>query len=145
MIYRKAKLSDVPEIVEIAVLSVSIDPFPVNISRKAMADTVQACINPAHFVWVAEDDGKVVAAVVACVQQSFWYEKMSCSVLLYFTTVKGAGLPLIREFARWVKSRSGIKVAEFTLEPNVDPRLLKVLRRIGFTRQSISLSYVRGM
>ena len=65
MIYRKAKLSDVPEIVEIAVLSVSIDPFPVNISRKAMADTVQACINPAHFVWVAEDDGKVVAAVVA--------------------------------------------------------------------------------
>jgi hypothetical protein len=146
MIYRKAKLEDVPAIVELAVISVSNDPLPVKIDRLAMADTLKVCLNPAHFLWVAEDeDGKIVAAFTACVQKSFWYERMQCSVLLYYTVVKGAGLPLIREFARWVKSRSAIKVAVVELEPKVDPRLVRFFTRLGFTRESLNLSYVRGV
>jgi len=146
MIYRKAKLDDVPAIVELAVISVSNDPLPVKIDRLAMADTLKVCLNPAHFLWVAEDeDGKIVAAFTACVQKSFWYERMQCSVLLYYTVVKGAGLPLIREFARWVKSRSAIKVAVVELEPKVDPRLVRFFTRLGFTRESLNLSYVRGV
>jgi hypothetical protein len=146
MIYRKAKFEDVPAIVELAVISVSNDPLPVKIDRLSMADTARMCMNPAHFLWVAEDeDGKVVAAFAACVQKSFWYERMQCSVLLYYTTVKGAGLPLIREFARWVKSRSAIKVAVIELEPGVDPRLVKFFHRVGFNREAMNLSYVRGV
>jgi len=146
MIYRKAKLEDVPAIVDLAVISVSNDPLPVKIDRLAMADTLKVCLNPAHFLWVAEDeDGKIVAAFTACVQKSFWYERMQCSVLLYYTVVKGAGLPLIREFARWVKSRSAIKVAVVELEPKVDPRLVRFFTRLGFTRESLNLSYVRGV
>ena len=96
MIFRKAKLTDVPAIVDIAVESVSRDPLPVKISREAMAETAKVCLNPAHFMWVAEDsDGKVVAAVAACVQQGFWFERMQCSVLLFYTRVPGAGLPLL--------------------------------------------------
>lgn len=146
MIYRKAKLEDVPAIVELAVISVSNDPLPVKIDRLAMSDTLKVCLNPAHFLWVAEDeDGKIVAAFTACVQKSFWYERMQCSVLLYYTVVKGAGLPLIREFARWVKSRSAIKVAVIELEPKADPRLVRFFTRLGFTRESLNLSYVRGV
>lgn len=145
MIYRKAKLEDVPAIVELAVISVSNDPLPVKIDRLSMSDTAKVCLNPAHFLWVAEDEnGKVVAAFAACVQKSFWYERMQCSVLLYYTVVKGAGLPLIREFAKWVKSRSAIKVAVVELEPKVDPRLVRFFTRLGFTRESLNLSYVRG-
>lgn len=146
MIYRKAKLEDVPAIVELAVISVSNDPLPVKIDKLSMSDTAKVCLNPAHFLWVAEDeDGKVVAAFAACVQKSFWYERMQCSVLLYYTTVKGAGLPLIREFAKWVKGRSAIKIAVVELEPKVDPRLVRFFTRLGFTRESLNLSYVRGV
>lgn len=146
MIYRKAKLEDVPAIVELAVISVSNDPLPVKIDKLSMADTAKVCLNPAHFLWVAEDeDGKVVAAFAACVQKSFWYERMQCSVLLYYTVVKGAGVPLIREFARWVKGRSAIKVAVISLEPKVDPRLVRFFKHVGFSRESLNLSYVRGV
>jgi hypothetical protein len=146
MIYRKAKLEDVPAIVEMAVISVSNDPLPVKIDKLSMADTAKVCLNPAHFLWVAEDeDGKVVAAFAACVQKSFWYERMQCSVLLYYTVVKGAGVPLIREFARWVKGRPAIKVAVISLEPKVDPRLVRFFKHVGFSRESLNLSYVRGV
>jgi len=146
MIYRKAKPQDVPAIVEIAVISVSNNPLPVNIDREAMARMANACINPAHFAWVAEDeDGKVVAVFGACVQKSFWYDKMQCSVLLYYSLVKGAGVKLIREFAKWIKSRSAIKVAVLSLEPNADPRLVRFLKHLGFSRETVTLSYVRGI
>jgi len=146
MIYRKAKFEDVPAIVELAVISVSNDPLPVKIDKMSMADTAKVCLNPAHFLWVAEDeDGKIVAAFAACVQKSFWFERMQCSVLLYYTTVKGAGIQLIREFAKWVKSRSAIKVAVISLEPGVDERLVKFFKRVGFSRESLNLTYVRGV
>jgi N-acetylglutamate synthase-like GNAT family acetyltransferase len=144
IICRKAKLDDIPAIVDIAVESVSRDPLPVKINREAMADTARTCLNPAHFMWVAEQDGKVVASVAACVQESFWFSKLQCSVLLYYTRVPGAGLPLMREFARWVKSRSAIKLAVMELEPDADPRLVKFLKRVGFARESLNLTYVRS-
>ena len=144
IVCRKAKLEDVPAIVDIAVESVSRDPLPVKISRDAMADTARTCLNPAHFMWVAEQDGKVVASVAACVQPSFWFDKLQCSVLLYYTRVPGAGLPLLREFASWVKSRSAIKVAVMELEPSTDPRLVRYMKRLGFARESVNLSYVRS-
>jgi hypothetical protein len=144
IICRKAKLDDIPAIVDIAVESVSRDPLPVKINRQAMADTARTCLNPAHFMWVAEQDGKVVASVAACVQESFWFSKLQCSILLYYTRVPGAGLPLMREFARWVKSRSAIKVAVMELEPDADPRLVKFLKRLGFARESLNLTFVRS-
>ena len=145
IVCRKAKPEDVPAIVDIAVESVSRDPLPVKISREAMADTARTCLNPAHFVWVSEVDGKVVAAMGACVQPSFWYEKLQCSVLLYYSRIPGAGIPLIREFARWVKSRSAIKVAVLEMEPDADPRIVRLMKRLGFSRESLNLSYVRGV
>ncbi len=144
MIFRKATMNDINAIVDIAVESVSRDPLPVKIDREAMAETLRSSLNPAHFLWVAEVDGKVEAAVCAVAQQSFWYTKLQCSVLLYYTRVAGAGLPLIREFAKWVKSRPAIKVAVVELEPGVDPRLVSFFKRVGFTRESINLSFVRS-
>jgi len=143
-ICRRAKLTDIDDIVDIAVESVSRDPLPVKIDRQAMADMVRQCLNPAHFNWVTEKDGKVVAAVIAHVSAGFWFEKLQASVLLYYTRVPGCGLPLLREFARWIKSRSAIKLAIFELEPDADPRLVKFLNRVGFSRESLNLTFVRG-
>jgi len=146
MIYRKAKLQDIPAVIELAIISVSNDPLPVKIDREAMENTGKVLLNPAHFAWVAEDeDGKIVAAFAACVQKSFWFERMQCSVLLFYTIVKGAGIQLIREFAKWIKSRPGIKLAIISLEPGVDERLVKFFKRVGFSRESLNLTYVRGV
>jgi hypothetical protein len=141
---RRAQLKDVDAIVEIAVTSVSNDPLPLKIDREAMASMARECLNPAHFLWVTEEDGKVVAAVAAHVSPGFWFQKLQASVLLYYSLKPGAGLPLLREFARWVKSRSAIKLAIFELEPGVDPRLVRFLKRLGFNRDSQNLTYVRS-
>lgn len=144
MIFRKATMKDIPAIVDIAVESVSREGLPLTVDRTSMADTAKACLGPAHFMWVAEDDGKVVAAFAAVTQKSFWFTRMNCSVLLYYTRVAGAGLPLIREFAKWVKSRPAIKMAIVELEPNVDTRLTSFFKRVGFARESLNLTYVRS-
>lgn len=143
IVCRRAKLEDIPAMVDIAVESVSRDPLPVKIDREAMHATGKTLLNPAHFMWVAEQDGKIVAAFAACVQPSFWFQKLQCSVLLYYTRVPGAGAPLIREFAEWVKSRSAIKVAVVELEPGASPKLVRFFKRLGFDRESTNLSYVR--
>ena len=140
---RKATPKDIDAIVELAVESVSRDPLPVRIDRDAMRAMALECMGPAHFAWVAEVDGKVQAAVVACSQQGFWFTRQQCSVLLFYSRVKGAGLPLMRRFAEWVKGRPAIKLAVFELEPGVDPRILKALKRMGFARESANLTYVR--
>lgn len=137
-------MADFPAIGELALASLRKDPLPVAVDLKAMEETGKTLLNPAHFLWVTEVDGKVVAAFAACVQQSFWFTKLQCSVLLYYSSVPGAGLPLIREFARWVKSRSAIKIAVIELEPGADQRLVRMFKRLGFTRESTNLSYVRS-
>ena len=142
---RAATLADVPAIVDIAVESVSQNPLPVRICRDSMAETAKEAIaGNQHFVWVSEIDGEVVAAVGAMSERSFWYERQQCSVMLYYTRVPGEGVKLLREFGKWVKSRPVIKVAVIEMEPDADPRLLKLMGRIGFSRISMNCTYVRG-
>jgi N-acetylglutamate synthase-like GNAT family acetyltransferase len=141
---RKATPSDIPAIVELAIESVSINPIPVKNDTKAMRETAERCLQPAHFLMVSEIDGEVVGAVAAFVQPSFWYTKLQCSVLLHYSRKPGEWAKLMRELSRWVKSRSGIKVAIVELEPESDPRMIEFMRRIGFDRVSTNTCYVRG-
>lgn len=136
---------DAPSIVELAVESVSRDPLPVKVSREAMAEMTRVVISsPAHFCWVGEEDGRVVSALAALTQPGFWFERQQCSVLLFYSRVNGGMVPLLRAFAQWVKERPAIKLAVFELEPASDPRLAKLLRRLGFERESTNMTYVRG-
>lgn len=141
---RRATMSDIPAIVDLAVESVSINPIPVKTDRSAMRETAEQCLQPAHFLMVAEIDGVVVAAVAACVQPSFWFDKLQCSVLLHYTRSFGQWVRLMIAFSKWVQSRSGIKVAVIELEPESDPRMISFLARIGFDRVSTNVCYVRG-
>lgn len=144
MIHRRATLADLEAIIDIAVESVSRDPLPVIVDRDGMRETARAMIgHPSHFVWVTELDGAVVACVAAAVQKGFWFRGTQASVLLYYSRAPGAGWPLVVEFARWVRSRPAIKLAVFELEPSSDPRIARLLARLGFGRQSNNATYVR--
>lgn len=142
-VLRRAKLSDVDAIVDLSVESVQRNPLPVKIDREAMKETARSLLNPAHFLWVSELNGEVVASVAACVEKSFWYRGLQCSVMLYYGRKPNACLPLLRELAKWMKSRSGIKVGVMELEPEADPRILRALHRMGFSRESMNVCYVR--
>lgn len=145
-VIRAARLADIPEIVDLAVESVSRDPLPVKIDRVAMHSTAHMLITGnQHFAMVAEADGKVVAAVGACVQEGFWHERMVCSVLMFYGRAPGATVALLRAFAKWVKSRPAIKIALFSLEPQMDARIGLMLRRLGFSMETPQFIYVRGM
>ena len=99
---------------------------------------------PAHFVWVGEQDGVVVAAVAAVTQQSFTVHEQQCSgapVLL--ARQRAPGIPLLQELAKWIKSRPVIKLAVVELEPGASPALVRAFRRLGFSRQSANLAFVR--
>ncbi len=142
---RPATIADLPQIIDLSVESVSRDPLPVQIDREAMAAMGKQLIgNPAHFVWVAVTGDRVTACVAAMVQPGFWFRKLQASVILFYAREPGAGALLLRRFSRWVKSRSGIKLAVFECEPNVDPRILALLERLGFARRSTNLTYVRS-
>jgi len=143
ILIRPATTSDVPAIVELAVESVSINPLPVRLDRQAMGDTARALIiGNQHFSWVSVKDGRVVGAVGACVQPGFWFQRSQASVLMFFA--HAGGIELLRELARWVRARPTIKVAVFSLEPGMDPRIGHLLSRLGFGRQSQTFTYVRG-
>jgi hypothetical protein len=144
-VIRKAKPADLAAIVDIAIESVSKNPLPVIIDREAIFDEGMNCLGPANFCWVSEIDGIIVAAVVASVSPSFWHERATCSVLLYYTRVPGEGGKLLRAFSKWVKGRPRIKVAVIEFEPDVDPRLIKFMKRLGFTRETKNVSFVRGL
>jgi hypothetical protein len=143
ILIRPATTADVPAIVDLAVESVSVNPLPVRLDRQAMGDTARALIiGNQHFSWVSVKGGRVVGAVGACVQPGFWFQRSQASVLMFFA--HAGGIELLRELARWVRARPTIKVAVFSLEPGMDPRIGHLLSRLGFGRQSIAYTYVRG-
>lgn len=145
ILIRPARAADADSIVSLGVESVSRDPLPVTIDKRAMRETFLSLVGrPNQFAWVAEDDGVVVAGVVACSQPIFWARGHQVSVLLFYTRAPGAGLPLIRQLVAWIKGRPVIKLAVFELEPGADSRILTALRRMGFTRESANLTYVRS-
>lgn len=145
IVIRMATHRDVPRIVELAVESVSQNPLPLVIDRPAIKASIEEIIgSPQHYGVVAEVDGKVVGAVGAHTSPGFWFKRMQCNVLMFYTRTPGAGAAMIRDFTAWMKGRPVIKMAVFCLEPGMDPRIGKLLRRLGYTHEFPSYAYVRG-
>lgn len=145
MTIRRATIADLPSIVELAVESVSVDPIPVVVDRDGMRETGRSIIgHPSHFVWVDEVQGEITAAVAAVVQKGFWFRGTQCSVLLFYARRPAGGARLLKKLADWIKGRPSIKVAVFELEPRADPRIAVFLHRLGFTRHSSNMSFIRG-
>lgn len=109
------------------------DPYPnlVIDKEKVRAMAIECVSSSSNFSWVTEIDGKVVAAVSAFVSDMMFYERKQANVVQFYSTVPNAGLPLIREFLRWARSRRIIKMICFTLECKADPRIGTLLSKLG--------------
>jgi hypothetical protein len=141
---RPAALGDIPAIISIAMESVATDPLPVKPCEKAMRETALALIgNRSQFVWVATVDECIVACVAVSCSRSFWFSGWQASMILFWSRHPGAAIPLLRRLSSWIKERPIIKTAVVECEPKIDPRAIKFLKRLGFSRESTNLVYVK--
>lgn len=130
---RAARPGDIDAIVRLGIEALNNDPYEeLVISESGVREAATLCVSSSQcFAWVAEEDGEVKGAVVALVQDMLFYERKQASVLMFWCHIPGDGIKLIRQFLRWARSRPIIKMIEFTLERNADPRIGKMLSRLG--------------
>lgn len=138
---RPAKNEDIPQIVELAVESVSQDNWPLTICRPRMRNAIQESMK-SGFVWVSDIDG-VKGAVVAIKHDGFWFAENQASVLMFYCKT-GEGYKLLKKMSDWIKA-DGIAMASVYLERFMDERYVRMFKRLGFTRQAPALSYVRNL
>ena len=134
---RQAIPADISAIVELGLEALKIDPYPnLVISEIKIFSLATECVSAAtNFAWVAEKDGKVVGAVCAIVHPLMFYERSQASVVQIYCQYPGDGLKLLREFLRWARSRPVIKMICVTLEAKADPRIGKLLNRLGLQKE----------
>jgi N-acetylglutamate synthase-like GNAT family acetyltransferase len=140
-VLRPAKNEDIPQIVELAVESVSQDNWPLTICRPRMRNAIQESMK-SGFVWVSDIDG-VKGAVVAIKHDGFWFAENQASVLMFYCKT-GEGYKLLKKMSNWIKA-DGIALASVYLERFMDERYVRMFKRLGFTRQAPALSYVRNL
>jgi hypothetical protein len=134
---RKAKPADLTAIVALGIEALEKTNHPgVVISRAKVEDIARQCVtSSANFAWVAERDGIVGGAVCARVHECLHYAQKQASVVQFYSKIPGEGVKLIREFLRWARGRPAIKMIVFTLEADADPRIEKLLARLGLQKK----------
>lgn len=136
---RAAKLSDIDGLMALGIEAMEKDPYEgLVMDRKKMRNMLVECISGAsNFCWLVEDDeGAPQAAVTVLVHPMMFYERNQASVVQFYSRVPGWGVKLIREFLKWARGRRAIKMIVFTLEPGADPRIGRLLERLGL-RQAL--------
>lgn len=133
IVYRRATPHDIDGVTRLGLEALQRDPYPtLRIDASKVREMARLVISGAgNYCHVAEKDGKVVAAVSALIQPCMFYERQQANVVQFYTREPGAGLPLIRDFLRWARSRPAIKLIVFTLEVRADPRIGKLMKRLG--------------
>ena len=130
---RKAKPSDLDSIVSLGLEALNKDPYQdLCIDKKKVIEIARNTISCASdFVWVSEVDGEIVASVGAQVHPMLFYKRNQATVVQFYSRVPGEGRKLLRALINWWNSRPGIKSLVFTIECGADPRIIKLLRRLG--------------
>ena len=134
---RPAVPDDIDAVVRLGLLGLESDPYPGLLidKDKVRAAALDVVSSPANFCWVNEIDGEVVAVVSALVHDMMFHQRKQATVIQFWSTKPRAGLPLIVEFLKWARARRAIKSIVFTVEAGADPRIGKLLRRMGLRQE----------
>lgn len=133
LIVRRATPADLHDVVRLGIAGLEHDAYPgLLIDRSKVVDVARHAISsPSDYVGVGELNGQVVAAVTAVVGDMLFHERKQATVLQFWTEVPGCGLPVMRAFLRWARARPIIKSIVFTVEHGADPRIGRMLERLG--------------
>jgi hypothetical protein len=130
---RKAAPADIKSIFNLGIEALENDAYDkLVIDREKTFIMARECVSSANnFAWVAENDGVIGGAVLALVHPNMFYERSCATVVMFYCKLPGEGVRLIREFLQWSRKRPIIKLIQFTLERNADPRIGVLLKRLG--------------
>jgi hypothetical protein len=95
----------------------------------------EAIDNPGHYCRVLVDGDKTIrGALLALTCDHLWAQRKSSQIIAWYANQPGAGAKLLRDYRDWVKSGRFVKVAGMTPDLDLDPRILKIAERTGFTK-----------
>lgn len=123
---------------DLGIEAIERNPYPgLVISRPRIeALAVEVISSAANFCHVVEDDaGVIVGALSATTFPMAFYERRQAQVLQFYCKVPPWGLYLIKRFLVWARGRPAIKMIQFTLENDADPRVGRLLERLGLTAE----------
>lgn len=133
---RKARPDDVIKIIPLVVEALRIDRYPsLLLSEDRIRDMAISCISSSqHFAWVSEYNGVLMGAVAAQSVPGFWFERSEANVVMFYCKTPGEGIAMMRELIRWFKSRPALKRLTFVCEFDADPRIMKLIERLGLNK-----------
>lgn len=136
-IIRKAVPSDINSIVELGIEALKLNPYPNTVidKEKVYKNGIECITAACNFAWVSECDGVVTGAVCALIHPMLFHERKQATVIQFYCKDSGEGIKIIREFMKWARARPVIKMICFTLEMRADPRIGKLLSRLGLNKE----------
>jgi hypothetical protein len=85
--------------------------------------------------------GNPYAALIARSGGNLWATRKHATVLLWYSTVPGQGMRLMRDFRDWARQQKGMVLAGFMDDFDMDQRIGKALKRAGFTQRGGAYAY----
>lgn len=134
MVLRGATLTDRSAIFRLASQQAKRYPY-LKPDTEKMKELITDSISSAkHFCMVAEAEGGIKAVLIGLSGDNMWAQRQFCAIVMWVSTVPGAGAALLRRFKRWVQDRPVIRVAGMAVDTDVDSRTLTLMDHIGFRR-----------
>lgn len=132
---RPATLADLNAILEIATRETARYPQLIASKKKLQALAVEAISSARNFCWVScEDSGSVTGVLAGFSSENTWAERQNCLIMLWTAEIVGDGVKMLREFRQWLRNRRAIRVAGFAPDLDTDPRVWRLVERLGFKR-----------
>lgn len=132
---RKALVTDIPQLINLAVEALSIDAYEgMQISRLRVYESVKTCVSRGtNFCWVSvSKDGVILGCLGAEVAPNPFHEKSQAIVYMWYCKNPGDGKKLMKTFLAWCEERPSIMQIIYTGERGADPRVGKMALKLGF-------------
>lgn len=139
MIVREAKPTDIDAILELGARLLRESPVlpphhPLK-ARKALAFFISSARN---CLYVAEKNGEVVGFIAGAIDEFWWSTIKYASDVAFFVAPehKGAGLPLVKAFMRWVDKFPRVRYVSMGISSGLDSmdRTGLMYERLGFAK-----------
>jgi len=139
-----AKPSHIPGIVELAQQWTREYPS-LKPDAGRIHEAVRQCVSGAqHFAQVAVEEGRVMGATLALVNNHLWAQRKQAHIVFWVSNIPGEGATMLRNCLAWAEPRRGIRVVGMTPDFEMDPRALLLAERIGLRRNGGAYLWING-
>lgn len=134
---RRASPNDLQAIIKLGLeaLEMSNDGDLIIDAEKVRQSALTAVTSPAHFAWVSENNNQIFGALLAESTPMIFHKRQQACVTQFYCKLPGDGRRLVKQLIEWYEQRPILRAITFTLEHECDPRIILLLKRMGFTQQ----------